>query len=125
MRQSWQCTPVQSGRLTVDARFTPECIGVSPVSQTEKLLLDRPEAAALIGVKPSTLRRWYARGEGPPAMKLGEGMQAPVRYARDDVRRWIDAGCPMQAGARPLTAPKGKWSPPRGRDRRQCAGREA
>jgi predicted DNA-binding transcriptional regulator AlpA len=96
------------------------------VSQTEtRLLLNRNEAAALIGIRASTLRAWYARGEGPPAMKLGSGMQAPVRYARDDVRRWIDAGCPMQAGARPLTAPKGKWSPPRGCDRRQSAGREA
>ena len=34
--------------------------------------LRRKDAALLLGVRPATLARWAARGEGPPYFRLGK-----------------------------------------------------
>jgi hypothetical protein len=84
-----------------------------------KLLLNRKEAAAILGKRPCTLREWYARGVGPPAVKHGSARQARIFYLRADLENWCAAGCPMGHGARPLGIPIGRWSAdargPRGR----------
>lgn len=47
-------------------------------------LLSTPDAAALLGVSPATLRSWRMRGQGPPYKQLaGEGSSAA--YAPEDV----------------------------------------
>ena len=49
--------------------------------------LDVIEAAKLIGVTPSALRKWKYLGEGPAYYRAGH----LVRYQRDAVLRWIEA----------------------------------
>lgn len=58
---------------------------------TPALLLSPKQAAAIAGV---SLRHWYsmlsAGKIGPPVVKLG----GCVRFNRDEVISWINAGCP-------------------------------
>lgn len=58
------------------------------------LLLTERQLAALLQVKPGTLRTWRAEGKGPPARRMGDKI---IRYHRDDVRAWID-GQPKAGG---------------------------
>lgn len=52
----------------------------------DKLLNDR-EAAALLGVTPSTLNFWRVQRRGPAFVKLGHA----VRYRRSDLDTYITA----------------------------------
>ena len=52
-------------------------------------LLGNEQTAALLGIKPNTLEIWRNRGKGPPFVKLGSAKQAPIRYERDEVMRWL------------------------------------
>lgn len=56
-------------------------------------LLMVEEAAAYLGVAPSTLEKWRigTRGphSGPPFHRLHGGAKAPVRYRVDDLRNWL------------------------------------
>jgi len=54
-------------------------------------LLSNQETAELLGIKPATLEIWRHRGKGPVFVKFGEKSQAPVRYRRSEVTRWIEA----------------------------------
>jgi predicted DNA-binding transcriptional regulator AlpA len=54
-------------------------------------ILNNNEAAALIGVTPSTLRFWRCKGRGPRFVKLGDAKQAGVAYVEADVLAWRDA----------------------------------
>jgi len=45
------------------------------------------EASRELGIPATTLRYWRARGEGPPAIKLG-GL---LRYRRSAALAWIEA----------------------------------
>lgn len=51
--------------------------------------LSNDEAAALIGIKPSTLKFWRHYGKGPVFCKLGEAKQSGVVYYEADVLAWI------------------------------------
>ena len=56
------------------------------------LLLSASEAAALCG---SSVRQWWrlqASGKVPAPVMMG----SRKRWRRDDLRRWIDAGCPCR-----------------------------
>lgn len=83
---------------------------------TEPLNLDTKQAAALIGVKPSTLRRWRSLDIGCPFVKLGTSWMARVFYPRDQLVAWIAAGCPMTTPARPPHCPRGAFTRPRQSD---------
>jgi hypothetical protein len=48
------------------------------------------EAASLLGLKPTTLRRWRCEGRGPRFTKYGTGRPAAVRYMASDVVVWRD-----------------------------------
>ena len=50
-------------------------------------LLNEREAAALLSLEVSTLRRWRWEGKGPSHRKLGFA----VRYHRDDLDAFIEA----------------------------------
>lgn len=51
-------------------------------------LLDPDELAALLGVRPSTVRSWRSRGMGPRYVRIGGG----YRYRRIDIDAYLDAG---------------------------------
>lgn len=51
-------------------------------------LLKEAEAAELLGVKPSTLRRWRWAGQPPGWVKVGTA----VRYDSAEIAAFIEAG---------------------------------
>lgn len=87
---------------------------------TAPATMTRPEAAAYLGVRPSTLERWWSRDVGPRGIKLSAGRAGRVCYARAELDRFVAAGMPLEPrGARPKSIPVGVFSPPsRGRPRR-------
>lgn len=52
-------------------------------------LLDENEAAAILGAQVQTLRNWRWKGIGPRAIRIGQRM---IRYRRDDLLAFIEAG---------------------------------
>lgn len=51
--------------------------------------VNRTQAAAIIGVKPDTMKRWAMQHRGPaPAAKLSPAQQGRVLYAVDEIKRW-------------------------------------
>ena len=55
-------------------------------------LLSNVEAAAMLGLKPTTLEIWRTRGKGPKFIKLGRSKQAPIRYSEAVIIAWIEGG---------------------------------
>jgi excisionase family DNA binding protein len=53
-------------------------------------LLTEQDAAELLQVPLSTLRRWPGEGKEPPCLKIGR----QVRYRRAAVQRWLTGGLP-------------------------------
>lgn len=51
--------------------------------------LRNAEAAALIGIKPVTLKIWRVKGKGPKFVKLGDTKQSGVVYDEEDVLAWL------------------------------------
>ncbi len=51
-------------------------------------VLSASEVASLLQVAPSTLRRWCARGEGPPMVRLPNGK---LRASEASVLAWLTA----------------------------------
>ena len=49
--------------------------------------LATPDAAALLGVHPDTLRRLRREGGGPPFVRIGRA----VRYRADELLVWADS----------------------------------
>ena len=49
-------------------------------------LLDEVEAAEILTLKVTTLRRWRWSGDGPEFIKLGSA----VRYDRETLAEWLD-----------------------------------
>ena len=58
------------------------------VEQMEPLAVDQETAARLIGVSPSTLRRWTREGRGPRIVRIS----GVPRYRPDDLRSFVNAG---------------------------------
>lgn len=55
---------------------------------TTTLLLS-PQAAAWLGVKPQTLRKWRWAGTGPRYVRLGVAIEARVVYRLSDLEAWL------------------------------------
>lgn len=53
-------------------------------------LLKTCEAAALANVGERSFWRWSRAGIAPAPIKIG----GVVRYRRDEIMAWIEAGCP-------------------------------
>ncbi len=51
--------------------------------------LRNAEVAALIGIKPITLKIWRVKGKGPKFVKLGDTKQSGVVYDEEDVLAWL------------------------------------
>jgi excisionase family DNA binding protein len=66
-----------------------------PMGDDEGLLTEQ-DAAELLQVELSTLRRWHREGTGPPCLEIGR----QVRYRQAAVERWlagtIPAGLPEE-----------------------------
>lgn len=60
--------------------------GPSPPTNAPEVV-DTREAAAIVGLTPSTLVTFRSRGGGPPYCKIGRA----VRYRVADLRAWRDA----------------------------------
>jgi len=62
----------------------------------DESLLTEQDAAELLQVELSTLRRWHREGSGPPCLEIGR----QVRYRQAAVERWltgtIQAGSPEE-----------------------------
>ena len=69
--------------------------GTTPARHDAKALLSTAEAAALLALSASTLKRYRAEGRGPPFLRLG----GRVRYMRADLLKWALA---HRQGERPL-----------------------
>ena len=57
---------------------------------TEPMLVDKDEAARLLGVSPRTIEAWAAARK-IPSVKLGQGKRSPLRFRPADLRAWIAA----------------------------------
>jgi predicted DNA-binding transcriptional regulator AlpA len=55
------------------------------------LLLDGRDAARLCGVSPATWYRMVAAGRCPAPVRLSAGC---VRWRAQELRAWVEAGCP-------------------------------
>lgn len=53
-------------------------------------LLQTADVAAMLGMRPQTLRKWRLSGCGPPYARLG-GPLGRVLYRRADIDAWLDA----------------------------------
>lgn len=53
-------------------------------------LLTEQDAAELLHVPLSTLRRWHREGTGPPCLEIGR----QVRYRQAAVQRWLTGTIP-------------------------------
>ena len=59
-------------------------------------LVNEDEAAAVIGVEPSTLATWRSQGKGPEYVKLGKG----VFYTVNDMSKWVNDEMTRQIAVR-------------------------
>jgi prophage regulatory protein len=63
------------------------------VSQRRASLINAQELAQMLSVSTRTLWRLLSKGELPTPVRLG----GSVRWRLDEVRSWIDRGCPVPA----------------------------
>jgi len=56
----------------------------------EPLLLSTREVAKLLRVSDRTLFRMHTEGEMPKPIRIGRA----VRWGRDEIKAWVDNGCP-------------------------------
>ncbi|MGH3261035.1 MAG: helix-turn-helix domain-containing protein, partial [Trebonia sp.] len=83
----------------MDSSELPEAgapLTVIRASTLTSLLTDR-DVAAVLAVRPDTVRRWAARGE-LPSVRLGR----LLRFRSEDVDRWIAGHLTMAPASRPL-----------------------
>lgn len=80
--------------------------------------LDRRAAAAYLSISLTQLRRWYAEGRGPRAVKMGSKRASRVRYPRAELDRYMAAPTLYAEQTRPDGMPH--FEPPsRGNPRRR------
>lgn len=52
--------------------------------------LSSAQAAAMLGIKATTLEVWRCKGKGPRFTKLSPSKQAGVVYRRSEIERWLN-----------------------------------
>jgi hypothetical protein len=87
-------------------------------------LLDRTTAARILGVRPSTLRKWWSSSpaRGPRGVKLSPARSARVLYPASEVAAFARDPIRYARNVRPDSLPA--YEPPQRRGGRQH-GREA
>jgi len=63
------------------------------MSEQPSLLLSAVEAAQLCGCSERTWRSWDSAGHIPLPVRIGRS----VYWRPDELREWIEAGCPNRA----------------------------
>ena len=81
-----------------------------PVNLQPPLML-RSDLAKLLRVDQRTIERWDARGLIPGRVHLPG---RSVRYRRELVMAWLDAGCPRPSVRRRTKGPASRSAPHRG-----------
>ena len=69
-------------------------------------LLNKRQAAELIGVHPETLARLARAGNFPRPIRLTPSNQGRVRWDAADIERWIEER-KAEAAREPVSTPKG------------------
>jgi predicted DNA-binding transcriptional regulator AlpA len=64
-----------------------------PPSEAYRLLLSAKDAASACGLSSQTWWRLHSSGKTPMPIKLG----GSTRWKADELRAWVDAGCPDRA----------------------------
>ncbi len=59
----------------------------SPVADTSRPLLTIEDVAARLAVSVGCVRAWRIKGEGPPAIRVGNSL----RWAEKDLEAWLDS----------------------------------
>ena len=77
---------------------------------TTPAYVDRPTAAATLGVSEITLRRWFSENRGPRVTKMGSARASRVRYAVADLHEFMANPAGYAHAARPANCPR--WEPP-------------
>jgi excisionase family DNA binding protein len=67
-------------------RFSPLSEG-SPVAAAARPLLTIEDVAARLAVSVGCVRAWRIKGEGPPAIRVGNSL----RWAEGDLEAWLDS----------------------------------
>ena len=65
----------------------------SSANDPAPLLLSVDEVAHLLGIGTSTAWRLHSSGALPQALRVGRSR----RWSRDELERWVQAGCPSRA----------------------------
>ena len=75
----------------------PHRIVASPIvdPKDRSLLLTTRQVSELINCGDRTVWRWSRSGRMPAPVRIG----VAVRYRRDEIERWIEAGCPLTEGS--------------------------
>jgi excisionase family DNA binding protein len=61
-----------------------------PVTQVAPQLISAEELSAMLGMSKRTVWRLLSAGQIPQPVRIGRS----TRWRLDEVRRWIDLGCP-------------------------------
>jgi predicted DNA-binding transcriptional regulator AlpA len=61
-------------------------------------LLTSKQAAELLAIGERSLWRWSRSGICPAPVKIGSGPRATVRFRRQELIEWAQAGCPRCDG---------------------------
>lgn len=64
-------------------------------------LLTSKQAAELLAIGERSLWRWSRSGICPAPVKIGSGPRAAVRFRRQELVEWAQAGCPRVDGRDP------------------------
>jgi excisionase family DNA binding protein len=59
----------------------------SPVAVSSRPLLTIEDVAARLAVSVGCVRAWRIKGEGPPAIRVGNSL----RWAEKDLEAWLDS----------------------------------
>lgn len=52
-----------------------------------EILIRSAAAARMLDIREDTLRKWRAKGKGPPWVRMG----GAVRYQAEDVKAWVES----------------------------------
>ena len=70
-------------------------------TDTTPLLISAEELASLLGISERTLWRLLSAGQLPQPLRLGRN----TRWRLDEIRYWIDSGCPAPSAGKPENRP--------------------
>jgi len=81
----------RAGGLLVGSTKPPRPHVVPLTVDEPALLMDAARVGRLLALSPSTVWRMDAAGKLPKPLRLSTGT---TRWRTDDIRRWVELGCP-------------------------------